>query len=227
MKKLKKCFIGITKCSLMKGANLTERKHKHVTIIVGIMLLCLTFFPFSLSAQTFATHYIFGTAEFSDGHVANGARVTITSNHGTLVTWVNSSGHWQVNCGSSGQNWPEGTNFSVKIVGCCGHKGWTGLATGVVEGSESDMGHIILYPNQAPNTPVITFHQYYVKINETATFSILSLDPNKHDISYRLNWDANGSDELSAFSNLHPYGEPYVCNHTWSEPGTYAISAVN
>lgn len=209
-----------------KCVTLPKGNKKIMPCILSIILIFLIVMPASITADSFSMHYIFGTAQFSDGDIAMGARVTITSEYGSIETWVDGSGGWKVNCGGSEPNWPQGTNFSVKIVGCCGHTGWTGLAEGIVEGDETDMGHIILYPNQAPDTPIVTPHHHYVKRNTPATFSILSLDPNKHDISYRVNWDANGSGELSVFSSPHSYGESYICNHTWSEPGRYAISAI-
>ena len=88
------------------------------------------------------THLIFGRATYGPGGPhANRATVEVTSSFGTLQTQVGPdggwpNGKWQVEC-----SWPNGTAFTVTVIGCCGHQGWEGSKSGVVDG-DTDMGTI-------------------------------------------------------------------------------------
>jgi len=180
--------------------------------------------PFSTQVSS---HYIYGTAVYDGGSEATAARVDVVSSLGKLTTWVGSDGNWQVNCGDPGPNWPEGTNFTVWVTGCCSHGGWSGDASGIVNGTSNDMGNIILYPNSPPNTPSIPSGPIFLQIGgNVGRYSTSATDPNGlNQVKYRFDWDAEGTNDISIFTHYVNSGESANMSHQWGVSGTYIVKA--
>ena len=103
------------------------------------------------------SYSIYGSATWNGGSKADNASVEVVSYFGVISTIVGptggwGSGVWQVDCGSPGPGWPDGTDFTVFINGTGNHTGWLGSATGTVIFSEYyvNMGNIVVYPGNYP-----------------------------------------------------------------------------
>lgn len=200
-------------------------------LISAILLLSLVeinysaspiFIPNSLASNSI----IFGEAQYNDGIEGTGARVEIVSNLGVLTTWVTTGGKWDIDIGDPGPNWPQGTEFIVWLTGCCGHKGWSGNRSGIINGSQNDMGLIILYPNSAPNKPNTPKGPIFLKVNEIGIFETNATDPNVlNKVQYRFDWDSSGSHNMSVYTSYVKSGENANKTHYWNQPGTYIVKS--
>jgi hypothetical protein len=75
------------------------------------------------------------------------------------------------------------------------------------------------WSNQAPDKPVIdgpTSGSSQTIYN----YTILSLEPQDHDIIYEIDWD-DGTNEYTPFYTSSD--EPQTINHSWAIEGTYTI----
>jgi hypothetical protein len=139
---------------------------------------------------------------------------------------VSSYGTWSVNCGYADPPWPQGTNFTVYIDGCCGHSGWSGFVNGTVSGLENNMGNIVVYPNKPPNQPLTPTGKQGVHVDEVAFYYTKAHDPNfLNKIKYRFNWDSEGVGDVSNFTPYEQSGVFVYKSHSWEEPGVYVVKA--
>ncbi len=217
----------------IKFLTITPRKKLHlINILISTFLIfsligisyCI---PLKVNANSLTSeNVIFGEAIYDDGMEATGSRVEIVSNLGMLTTWVSSGGKWKVNFGDPGPNWPQGTDFTVWITGCCGHSGWSGNTTGTINGSQNDMGLIIIHPNSPPNKPSIPKGRLFLKVNEIGIFETNATDPNAlNNVQYRFDWDSLGSHNMSVYTFYVKSGENANKSHYWNLPGTYIVKA--
>jgi len=179
------------------------------------------------SNPTFATHELYGIARYSDGVLAAGAKVEVVSSYGVLSDWVNAVGEWSVNVGDPGPNWANGTYFTAYAIGCCDHDGWSGSKQGIVSGTETNIGTIILTSNDPPETPEIPSGPKHILIGMDGNYTTSSVDPNyKNTIEYRFDWDSTGDHNYSQFTPSMPSGQNVTLTHHWDEPGSYMVSAI-
>lgn len=184
---------------------------------------------YSLLEQFFlsyhSSHLIYGTAIYEDGITPTGVQVYVVSSLSTLIGVVY-SGNWQVDCGDPGPNWPKGTAFAVYIIGCCSHRGWFGSTSDVVSGDSNNVGNIVLYPNNNPNSPDIPAGPIFRQIGVSGIYITNATDPNDlNEVKYRFDWDAGGYHEYSNFTEFVDNGMPASKSHSWNTPGTYVVKA--
>jgi hypothetical protein len=175
------------------------------------------------STQSILSHLIFGTATWSDGGIAYAAKVSVMSHYGELTDTVDGQGKWEVDSGYPGPDWPEGTEFTVVISGCCPRFGWYGIVEGVVSGDYNDMGNIIVSPSQDTNNPPNKPYIYGPKTGNIGTsyeYSMVATDPDDDNVYYCIDW---GDD--SEIYSTGPYlsGEEVKISHTWKKEQTYAV----
>jgi len=179
------------------------------------------------STPSFASHEIYGIARYSDGVLAAGAKVEVVSSYGVLSDWVNAVGEWSINVGDPGPNWPDETYFTAYAIGCCDHDGWSGSKSGIVSGTENNLGTIILSSNDPPSTPNIPSGPEHILIGMDGEYTTSSIDPNyKQTIEYRFDWDSTGDHNYSQFTTPAPSGKNVTLTHHWDEPGTYVVTSI-
>ena len=167
-------------------------------------------------------HPIYGTATWEGGGDAVGASVAVTSSLGTLTTTVGSGGAWQVDCGDPGPNWPSGTSFNVYVNGTGDHSGWYGSATGTVSGNYNNMGNIVVYDNDPPNTPSTPSGPTSGQSGQSYTYSTSATDPESNNVYYWFDWDDSTN---SGWVGPYTSGQTGSASHSWSSDGTYDIKA--
>jgi len=175
------------------------------------------------SSLTMSSHLIFGTATWSDGGIAYAAKVSVMSNYGELTDTVDGQGKWEVDCGYPGPDWPDGTEFTVVISGCCPRTGWYGVASGIVSGENNDMGEIVVSSNydtnNPPNTPYI-YGPNSGNIDTSYEYTMVATDPDNDNVYYCIDW-GDGSEEYCT----GPYisGEEVKVSHTWEKEQSYIV----
>lgn len=181
----------------------------------------------SSTTQSLTNHNIYGIARYSDGVLAAGAKIELVSSYGVLSDWVNAVGEWSINVGDPGPNWPDGTYFTAYAIGCCEHDGWSGSKSGMVSGTENNLGTIILSSNDPPSTPDVPSGPEHILVGIDGNYTTASVDPNyKNTIEYRFDWDSTGDHNYSQFTSSAPSGKNVTLTHHWDQPGTYIVSAI-
>jgi PKD repeat protein len=194
-----------------------REKGKCFTKTMIVSFIFLLFFINVLTIPVSATPKpIYGYAKFSDNSPANGATVTVTSDSGTRTTTVGPAGgwnpgYWQVDVGDPGQNWTEGTSFTVTITS----GNYEGSGSGTVTGNYTDVADITLTyqggssggggttpTNQAPVADA--GGPYTRSVNTPITFSGTgSTDSDGEITSYE--WDLGDGTTKSGSTITHTY----------------------
>jgi PKD repeat protein len=124
-------------------------KQKRVFLITFVILTLLIVSSLHV-AVALVPHPIFGNAVYCNGGNADGAKVYVNASSigKQKITFVGpsggwASGYWQVDVGDP-DVWPDGTAFTVHIVGQGAHAGWFGSTSGTISGFSNDMGTITL-----------------------------------------------------------------------------------
>jgi len=125
---------------LLSKKGKTLRNVFFVTFILLLTVIMAFVIPVSASPRP-----IYGYAEKSGGSSADGAYVKVTSNLGTVDTYVGpaggwESGYWMIDVGDPGQNWTDDTTFSVTIT----DGDWTGSGSGNISGNYIEVANITL-----------------------------------------------------------------------------------
>ncbi len=76
-------------------------------------------------------------------------------------------------------------------------------------------------PNDPPTAPTIT-GQEKGKANTSYEYTFNATDPDNDDVKYLINWGDNTTNE----TDFHASGTEVIVKHTYSEDGTYNITAI-
>ena len=90
-----------------------------------------------------------------------------------------------------------------------------------VEGPWSNALQItISTPNHAPSTPNAPSGPTQVEVGEEATYSFSSIDPDNHEIQYRVSW---GDSTYSDWTDWVASGTELELSHSWTQSQTYSV----
>ena len=201
----------------MKKTNISYKKKAALTgfslVVILLVSSCFSLPVSIVNAEDRTPVVIDGYAEFSTGGNADGAYVEVTSSVSTETTYVGpiggwSSGYWQVDVGTPGPDWPDGTSFTVTIST---PSGWIGSASGVTDGPNNNMGTIILmYTSDSDGDWDYTSNSPHMFSNVSGNVGIGTSNPQyKLDVAESLRIKDSGNYAkffMNSFSNTNWHG---------------------